>query len=289
MLNEPVPVTKAPVNYSRSSYQLFIVLLLSISINLLLGIKLYKQMIERQLPPVETIQQVESTPSPTVQPTPAAQPSIDPSYLELERELLTQTSSNTQAMSKLFGFKFNSFHPDWSCNNRSLRYTNTGVVVSCTQKQCSLSDGLLYPDVIAVSDSPECAQELANREYPNDQLPRFEINVEKYVVEGELALDTNAVTPKGRPYKLEVLEGDKHQTGYVKQLTITFYSPNELTRMLSDLIGTLYGADTVYAKYTTTVGVYESLDETSEITEEKIIQLIEKMIDSIQFTEPIEL
>jgi hypothetical protein len=59
--------------------------------------------------------------------------------------------------------------------------------------------------------------------------------------------------------------------------------------MLSDLGGMLYGADTVYAKYSTTIGVYESFDESSEITEEKMIKLIENMIDSIQFTEPIEL
>jgi hypothetical protein len=170
-----------------------------------------------------------------------------------------------------------------------MQYTDTGVVVSCTQKPCSLSQGLLYPDVISVSDSTECVQELANREYPNDQLPRFEINVEKYVAEGELALDTNQVTPKGRPYKLEEVDGNKYQTGYTKQLKITLYSPKELTRMLSDLGGMLYGADTIYAKYTTTLGVYESLDESTEITEEKMKTLIENMIDSIQFTEPIEL
>lgn len=280
-LNKDVP---------KKDYKPFVVLLaylcvVSILGNIILSLQLYKKVSPSQQLATE-VKKTEHEEMPP--PIETEKADLGPDYLNLERLLLTQINSNTQASSKLFGFKFNSFHKDWDCNNRNMKFTSRGIVVSCNQKPCSLSQGLLYPDNIMQQRSAECSEELASRDFSEGQLPRLTINVEKLVADEEPSFDTNAKTPKGRAYKLEEVLGKKYETGYTKQFKVTFYSPKELTNMLSNLGGTFYGSDYVYAKYSTDVGIYESANESTQITEEKITVLLEKMIDSIDFTEPLE-
>jgi hypothetical protein len=272
----------------KRSNQLILVFLfvLSLIVNILLGALFYT----KPTPPPQQLPLVaeKTEPNQITPPNETQTEPLQPDYARLELSLLTQSNPNTQAASKLFGFKFNSFHKDWDCNIRQMMYTPEGIVVSCNQKPCSISRDLQYPENINQEKSAECAKELASREFSAAQLPRLTINVEKVVSDKERVFETNATTPRGRAYKFEEVAGNKYQTGYIKQLRVTFYSPKELTNLLSNLGGTFYGADYVYAKYSTEVDIYENPEGSTQAIEEKIIALIEKMIDSIEFTKPVE-
>ena len=210
-------------------------------------------------------------------------------YLLLEFNLLRDKTSFAE--SQLFGFKFSDFHKDWECLNGDLKYSADGITVTCKQKECSLIKGLEWPDFNDIDRSQECVEELENREYPHSILSSIKIDVSPIYLEENKTLneaggfESNKITPKGISYLFRIVESeDKRETGWLKQFEIIFYSPKTISDLLTNYTGTFYGSEDVYAKYQIVVDVYD-VDSKTKLTEEKYLNLIEKMIDSIKFLE----
>lgn len=215
---------------------------------------------------------------------------ISNEYTYLIQEFNLIRDLNGLAESQLFGFKFNSFHKDWECLNAHLNYHSDGVSLMCQQKQCLFATQSKFPNTIQVERSQECTDELDSREYAQSVLPSFEIKVSPiYVEEGENLLEVenfnpNEFTARGIAYSFKIIESnDNRETGWVNQYEVVFYSPKEISDSLSNYIGTYYGSEKIYAKYRIVVNVYDISESEKTLTQEKFLNLIEKMIDSIKF------
>lgn len=210
-------------------------------------------------------------------------------YLLLEFNLLRNETDSAE--SQLFGFKFSDFHKDLECLNGDLIYSEHGITITCKQKECSLIKDLEGPDFNDIDYSQECVEELENREYPQSILPSIRIDVSPIYLEENKTLneaegfESNKITPKGISYLFRIIESeDKRETGWLKQYEIVFYSPKVISNLLTNYTGTFYGSEEIFAKYQIVVDVYD-VDPKTKLTEEKFLNLIEKMIDSIKFLE----
>ncbi len=213
------------------------------------------------------------------------------SFLEKERLLLTQKTSSTQATSYLFGFTMNFFHKDWDCNNHVAKFTSTGFKINCAQKPCKID----LDDLDKRNKSQACLDEENSREYPNNVLPSFVIVVEKFAIDDPSYSGTedtlytaagfqpNKKTPKGIEYKFVELERKEHQ-GSLRKYQVIFYSPKQLSNLHSRLTGTYYGSEKIYGKYFIDFSFY---DYEEKVGQKRIINLTDKIIDSIEFLNPI--
>lgn len=201
--------------------------------------------------------------------------------LAQERKLLTQKSPSTQAYSLLYGFKIQAFHPDWECNNQDLNFTEDGLEIICKQKPCQADENVeqKWP-APRIHQSPACNEELNQRQYPYSSLATFKMMVQKETFSvnedfESVGFDPKHSTPKGIRYGLEHQDLDPRQAGYDEKYQVIFYSPNQLNDpMIPDPSG-----QKIYAKFILNF----DLQNWEPISEEKIIELTNRLIDAIEF------
>jgi len=289
--NVPVNLVKTKTNRATVILLLFLLIVIPAFVNVFL-LKSKKSNKEEQLS--EMAEQLESLSEDVAEKQTIDQEKLNNEsdkykYLLQEYNLLTESKEHAESL--LFGFKFNQFHKDWECLNDGLQYTAGGITLVCRQKPCSLTEGVGFPNVIEVEESRVCADELENREFPGSILSSFNIDISPFYVEQDQEFvdvgdfSPNRITSKGHSYQFNVIQSNnKRETGYVKQYEVIFYSPKTLHDTLSQYGGMMYGSENIYAKYKVLLDVYETAEPEKELTEEKFLGLIEKMIDTIKFS-----
>lgn len=202
------------------------------------------------------------------------------SYANIELSLVDEKYNINGPASLVFGIEIPKFHKDWEC--LSFGYDKNGYRVFCQQTKCSVTKKILWPQKLNVEQQQSCVSELASREYSNLNnlsIEASEFNSENQIKDYSTLIDLKKLkkTPKkGIYYEFNKINKAK----YLYLFSATLYSPFELTDRLSKLGGELYGSDWIYGKYIIEIEV--SGDE----NENKVINLFEKVIDSIIFIKP---
>lgn len=192
-------------------------------------------------------------------------------YCEKERFLsISKNKVASQIFSYLFGFKINAFDKEWKCNDSTM--TDKGLVVDCRPISCK--DGLY-------GDPKICSEELANREFSPSAISSISITIKEVLIDsGEDPNKTLVNVYRKTPRKQIGYElGKVSKSSNENEYTISFYSPGKLGDIFSQYSGTLYGSDIYFAEYSIKTKIIGDL-----VSEEKLISLIEKLIDSIEFT-----
>jgi hypothetical protein len=219
--------------------------------------------------------------------------------LEKERLLLTQKDASTQAYSPLFGFKLHSFDPDWDCNNSTMRFDRNQVSVGCYQKSCQDKTDLGTKDR-AAEPSTACINETENRRIPVSSLGSFTMTVENESAGWAMGYTdsnleplrqvfrANRITPNAVKYAFETPTIEPDGYGNIQTMyQFIFYSPKKMSNLFASYNGEAYSDDVGTARYVIEMSTIMPESKQTVVDEKVIISLAEKMIDSIEFTDPI--
>lgn len=253
-------------------FLVFLLFLLTLLIGLIIG---YSLKPKTNLTKNDVVNQTPNIQKPT--PTVVIQ---NCTYSNLELDLINSKYVGSVPQSLLFSIKLNPFHQDWICN--SYGYNNDGFKIDCGQKNCSVLTKIRWPQKLSLSQEQECKKELFSREY-NFGLTNLSIKAVEYESENKLISfpknnnDQINKTSKGIEYEFSKTNVGKYSNKYFA----VFYSPFELADRLSKLGGEMYATDWIYGKYT-----IETNEIGSDISDEIISKLFEKIINSIEFIPP---